>query len=278
MSRHRSLKFLVSVAIVLAESRLCFAQTDPTVKPSQLAEFMSRVCPDGWDEDWRPDGPVLVVTGDWRGGQREKDERVSASRTPFVLYGDGTVIAGVVLGHADRFDGWEHTLYHLDPGEVARLKRSLDWDALIKLDGYYRPIRKEAKRWQEIHRCFDACWPYLELHLWAEGCRKTVTIDGLDGLFLQLIAVKEWSLGSAIEGERFALARLALKRLPAGLRRALLRLAEFRSAGGTRWCTDRGCREQELPRHEAWGFRGKVLTIRGPYAAPEGEQTVDTAR
>jgi hypothetical protein len=252
----------LGMAAVLAVSKVCIAQTESTAAHVQLGELISRVCPDGWDEDWRADGPVIVLTGERRGGGF--DDYAPAFRTPFVLYGDGTVIAGAILNRKGRFEGWRHRKYYLDPKAVIEIRRSLGWDALLKLENNYWPIHKEEHRWAEEHQCFDACWPILELHLWSEGCRKTISIAGIDNIFMQYLAHGIRPDLNSNEADRFVLAQLAFKRLPQELKAALRRLAAFRLSGGTSWCQGDDCYTKALPWHESWGFRGKFLVISPP--------------
>jgi hypothetical protein len=260
--RGRQLGLDVAVGIGLLASWARGAQANEGEAPAKIGEFISHVCADGHDEDWRQDGPVLVLTGDWRGGPVD-DAPVPAFRTPFVLYGDGTAIAETSGGDPRTVDALKHTKYRLARDSVADLMRSLNWEKLLQLDDNYRPIQEEQARWQQSHTCFDACWPYLELHLWSDGCRKTISIAGLEGRFLRLIAANKRLSRRAPDADRFDMARLAFRRLPPELQQALLQLARFWSAGGTVWCRGAGC-ARELPWHEAWGYRGRVLTLPGP--------------
>jgi hypothetical protein len=196
-----------------------------------------------------------VLTGDCRGGPID-GAPVPAFRTPFVLYGEGTAIAETSGGDPKTVDGLKHTKYRLARDSVADLMRPLNREKLLRLDDNYRPIREEQARWQQSHTCFDACWPYLELHLWWDGCRKTISIAGLEGRFLRLIAANKTLSRRDPDADRFDMARLAFRRLPPKLQQALLRLARFRSAGGTVWCKGAACATQQLPWPEAWGYRG----------------------
>ena len=91
------------VVILLLGAGICFSDTGATEEQQPLGEFLSRVCLDGRDEDWRSEGPVLVLTSEWPGGRFPDEANFPAAQTPFVLYGDGTVIAGA-LGRT--LEGW----------------------------------------------------------------------------------------------------------------------------------------------------------------------------
>jgi hypothetical protein len=230
---------------------------------------VSQVCPDGHDEDWRAEGPVVVLTtSEWCGARFEGEANSPAAQTPFVLYGDGTAIAcnaGAALGR------WKCTKYHRDSKAVSELKNSLDWPGLLALDDHYTPIPKEQTRWQASRSFCDGCRPQLELHLWSEGCRKTISIDGIDTLFLQLLFFRsERSDLSSSAAERHRMARLAYSRLPAQLRHALERMVRFRSKEGVAWCQGAACFTHELPWHKAWGNRTRILEITSP--SPPSEQ------
>jgi hypothetical protein len=172
--------------------------------------------------------------------------------TPFVLYDDGTVISGGVVYRKGHFAGWRHSKHHLDTSAVAELKRSLGWEKLLDMESRHSPIAKEEARWIQQHHCSGGCWPQLNLYLWSEGWRKTISIAGLDSNFMQLITLGRDPELHGNDVERFALARLAFKRLPKELKLALKHLASYRRPGGEVWCQEDECQEKSLPRQESW--------------------------
>jgi hypothetical protein len=259
---------------VLLLSGLTYSEEHPRPeKPPPLAEFISRVCPDGHDEDWRVDGPVVALHHEMVGGLIGDHD--PAFQTSFVLYGDGTVIARVLpAGSWERKD-WGLRKHRLDPGAVASLMRDLNVAALLSLEARYSPLRAEREHRKRI--CFDACNELAQLNLWPNGCRTTINIWDLDSFYLQVVALgrrppRVWG----IPAQAVAETRLALKRLPPVLTAALLRLSRFKAAAGTPWCTADECSEQELPRHEAWAFEARSIVVSPSPPQPAAAPTLPT--
>jgi hypothetical protein len=218
----------LALTVMLAE----FQQEPGAVVPVSWAR-----CQDGGYADFRPDIPLLVLSsneqeGEWR----------PPFATGFVLYADGRLIAR---------KGMSLFEWRLTDRQRDALWKRVGGDELLALDDDHHVVN--ARKRDVFGGMFGHLrTPQTELHLWKDGCRKTIVIRGLSEVVLSWKV--EGVRSRSLEDDREQ-ARTALKSLPPTVARAIRQMMTARPAStGKRWCDLPACysRERVLAHQDLW--------------------------
>lgn len=194
------------------------------------------ICDDGQHADLRPDIPVVVLGGT----SRAEGAWVPAYETAFVLYGNGQLIRRTREGLVES---------RLRPPQIERLARTIDVEALARLDAQYD--RTTDRQRDLVRTCFHCQPRETTLAVWVRGCRKTIRISGLS----HWTAARMFGAAGLPDPDYPAQeARSILASLPSPLQRALRTMFAHRPDHSRTWCRLKECfrRERSLPYEALW--------------------------
>jgi hypothetical protein len=234
----------LGVGAALATMLATPIQDPPLLEPDR-SHYLA---PLAWDEcdgalaDWREPRPLVVLVD---------QEELPGGRpipgmggTAFALYGDGTVFTRQL-----RSDRLGLLRSRLPADAVARLLASLDLPGLSRLPEQQFQAPSPSPPGTIV--C-DGGPERLALHVWVDGCRRTIEVTNLSASALDWVV--EGAPKDRLARETRARVRRALDALPPALAAALRRLVTFRSERGQAECQGSGCFEtsHQLPNQAAW--------------------------
>ena len=227
------------------------AEEHPT--RSSISRITEELCPDGRTQDLRPDAPTLLVA------QYTREPRFAVAAVLRLLYNDGCFYVTELPGDlTSELGGWRVRRACLPSRPLEGLLRKVQTAAHADLRATYDVSSIQLGKYH-VGECFG-CQPFdMDIVLWVDGCRRVVSVNGVDQCTMQILAnhAEPWcAILAKHERDTSPLVQRQrrLAALPPALKNLLLAAYSLRPRGGSILCKGKECFTEalRLPYQEEW--------------------------